>query len=156
MPQPDGTRSPLPLALQVLRDELQGLDAGFAALAKVEDGGERAARRSDLLRGLDRYLRLEHEVFHPVLARKGIEHGEAVASHDQLRAALAEIGGSTARTQSEPQGALDSVRSAFCAHCQVQEQSTFPRAARELGEELPGLAVELQEVRSRMKGAYGV
>jgi len=154
MPQAEAMRE-LPLALRVLRDELGELEACFRTVAQVEDGGERDARHADLLRALDRYLRLEQESFHPVLKRSGIEHAEAVESHLQLRTALDEASRRRA-TARERQQALAMLHEGFCAHWRVQEQSTFPAAARGLGDELPGLALELQEVRSRMKGAYGV
>ena len=155
MPQAEGANAQLPLAMRVLRDELEELAAQFRALADVEDGGERDARRSDLLRAVDRYLRLEHEVFHPVLDRGGIDHAEALMSHRRLRAALDDIAPCGDAARGQPQ-AIEPVHEALRAHWRVQEQRTFPRAARELGGELPGLAVELQEVRSRLKGAYGV
>jgi hypothetical protein len=155
MPQVEGTRAQIPLALRVLRDELEELEARFQTLMQSEDGGEREARRADLLRAVDRYLRLEAEVFHPVLERSGIDHAQALASHRTLRSALDEISRRDARERGLPH-ALDVVHEALRTHWRVQEQSTFPRAARQLGDELPGLAIELQEVRSRMKGAYGV
>jgi hypothetical protein len=51
---------------------------------------------------------------------------------------------------------LAALRSALQAHRQEQERDLFPRAERELGEESEALALELDEVRGRMKGTYGV
>ncbi len=140
----------LPLALRVLVEELRTIEASLEAREAIEDSGERVARDRDLSRDIDRYLRLEDEVFNPVLDRRGIDHAAASASHARLRESLDRW-----RGQAEGDG-FETVRTALRAHRMEQERSGLPRAARELGDELPGLALELSEVRSRMKGAYGV
>lgn len=140
----------LPLALRVLVEELENLEARFDACESAADSGERAALERDLARDVDRYLRLEDEVFNPVLDRRGIEHADASASHAQLRQRLG-------RWQpNSGEGAIQALHAALRAHRQEQEERNLPRAARALGDELPGLALELDEVRGRMKGAYGV
>jgi hypothetical protein len=140
----------LPLALRVLVEELGNLEARFDACKSAADSGERAALERDLARDVDRYLRLEDEVFNPVLDRRGIEHADASASHARLRQSLG-------RWQPNAgDGAIQALHAAVRAHRQEQEERSLPRAARALGDELPGLALELEEVRSRMKGAYGV
>lgn len=143
---------PGPLALAVLREEMGALDGAFDALKRTEDTGERQARKDDLVRALDRYLRLEREVFFPVLERRGIDHADAAASHQRLREHLGEL----AAADEPPDTVLDRTHRALHAHRGQQESTTFPRAAQALGDEMPGLAMELEEVRSRMKGAYGV
>ena len=151
MPRADGSHPP-PLALAVLREEMAAIHGQFDAVLHAEDRGERQARKDDLVRSLDRYLRLEQEVFYPVLDRQGIEHADASASHEQLRERLEELAAADERADT----ALDHARRALHAHCEQQERTTFPRAVQALGDELPGLSMELEEVRSRMKGAYGV
>jgi hypothetical protein len=42
------------------------------------------------------------------------------------------------------------------AHRGEQERNTWPRAAELLGEELPALALEMEERRQRLRGAYDV
>ena len=148
MPQAETTVR-LPLALAVLRGELAAIDAQFDAAATVEDSGERAARSADLLRAIDRYLRLGREVLHPVLRRLGVANDSAEVSNERLSRELRALS-----QQSKPD-ALARLRSQFQRHRQVQEQETFPSAAKVLQEE-PGLAAELEEVRNRMKGAFGV
>jgi len=150
MSQAEGSQGP-PLALAVLREEMAALDAQFQALAQAGDAGERHARKDDLARSLDRYLRLEREVFYPVLERRGIDYADANASHERLRARVSELAAAD-----EPAIVLDGAREALHAHRDQQERTTFPSAEQTLGDELPGLAMELEEVRNRMKGAYGV
>jgi hypothetical protein len=103
------------------------------------------------LRAVDRYLRLESELVFPVFARCRIERGEVADTHAQLRAAL-----QRALAQDCAQPALGALRSALHAHRSEQEQRVWPRAARVLGEEAEALAVELEERRQRLRGAYGV
>lgn len=141
----------LPLALRLLGVELAGLAADLAALEAVTDQGERNARQQDVLRALDRYLRLETESLFPVLERCRVDHEAAAGTHAQLRAAL-----ESARRQDCPQSALDALRSALRAHRGEQEQRVWPRAALALGGESEALALELEERRQRLRGAYGV
>jgi hypothetical protein len=139
------------LALDILREELALIDAQFEAIAATSDVGEREARENDLMRAIDRYLRLESEVLFPVLARKRVDHAAAAASNERLRSAVHQLS-SRAGDSPEP---LTGLRVSLREHGQAQEQDLFPRAAHALDDE-PGLAVEMQEVRSRMKGAFGV
>jgi hypothetical protein len=108
-------------------------------------------RTGDLLRSIDRYLRLECEVFYPVLERNGIDHAAAAASNARLGARVDAVAEAEHNDAS-----LNELRALMHEHRQLQERETFPRAARCLGGESGGLAVELQEVRNRMKGAFGV
>ena len=141
------------LGLAVLDEELAGVEAAFAASASAADSGERSARLDDALRATDRYLRLEREVFHPVLSKRRIPYDQALASHQRVQDCLEQV-----RSQADtPQPAtLAALRSALRSHRSSQARDLFPRADRELGEESHALALELDEVRSRMKGAYGV
>lgn len=139
----------LPLALEVMREELAAIDAQFDAAATATGRAEKDARHADLIRALDRYLRLEREVLYPVLSRIGVEHASARASTEHLSSVLAAVSAQPAA------GRLADLRSAFEQHWRAQERDTFPRAAAALGTE-PGLAAELEEVRNRMKGAFGV
>ena len=150
MPLAERKPEQLPLALQVLVEELDTLQAGFEQAADAKDNGEREARRSDLLRAVDRYLRLEEEVLFPVLDRRGCEHAEATATHARVRAAL------RACEARADDGQIDMLRSTVQAHRREQEGSTLPRLVPQLHDELPALALELDEVRQRMKGAWGV
>jgi hypothetical protein len=150
MPLAEGAARQLPLALRILVDELEQLEAGFEDAARAQDRGERDARRSDVLRAVDRYLRLEEEVFFPVLDRRGCEHAEASASHACVRAALGACGEGT------DDACIEGTRASVQAHRYEQAQRTLPRLAHALGDELPALALELEEVRQRMKGAWGV
>ena len=149
MPQAERS-SELPLSLRVLIEELHGIETGFEACQQSEDSGERVARERDLARDIDRYLRLEEEVFNPVLDRAGIDHAGASATHACLRESLDRWVSKGGR------GPFDGLQAAVRAHRIEQEQRGLPLAARELGAELRGLALELDEVRGRMKGAYGV
>jgi hypothetical protein len=153
MPQVEQKAQQLPLAIEVLREELALIDAQFDAITAASDMGERTAREADLLRAIDRYLRLESEVLHPVLARKHIDHDAAADSNARLRSAARELVSSDSGSSPAP---LAGLRSSLRSHGQAQEKELFPRVAHALGDELPGLAVELQEVRDRMKGAFGV
>jgi hypothetical protein len=153
MPQVEQKVQRLPLAFELLREELALIDAQFDAITAASDVGERTAREGDLLRAIDRYLRLESEVLHPVLARKRIDHDAAAASNARLRSAARELVSSDSGSSPAP---LAGLRSSLRSHRQAQEKELFPRVAHALGDELPGLAVELQEVRDRMKGAFGV
>ena len=146
MPQAEHQAQP-PLALAIMREELAASEAQFDAAENAADRGEADSLRLDLDRAIDRYLRLESEVFYPVLQRIGVDHGRARASTESLRREL--------QAASQQPAARAGLRSAFQRHRQAQEQDTFPRAATALGAE-PGLSAELEEVRSRMKGAFGV
>jgi hypothetical protein len=152
MPPVEHQAQRLPLAFELLREELALIDAQFDAIAATREVGERVAREGDLLRAIDRYLRLESEVLHPVLARKRIDHAAAAASNARLRSAARELS-SGAGSSPAP---LAGLRSSLRSHRETQEEELFPHAAPALGDELPGLAVEMQEVRDRMKGAFGV
>lgn len=135
-----------PLALAVLEEELRSLASDFDRVAALTDTGERAARTVDLLRALDRYLRLEAEVLLPVLERTGFDAGPVRRSHAEVRAMIG---------QAEFRG-LAQLRAAFEAHAQSQRERAFPAACRLPGAEQEALAYELDEVRNRMRGAYGV
>jgi hypothetical protein len=140
----------LPLAFEVLREELDAIDDQFDATLRASDRGERDARCNDLVRSIDRYLRLEREVLYPVLARMGVEHAGAAASNKQL-----ELGTRRLLQAPDASAEMKRLRSELQDHRREQLENTFPRAARALDAE-PGLAAELEEVRSRMKGAFGV
>jgi len=78
------------LALAVLAEELQGLRERFEEITALTDTGERNAHIHDLMRTLDRYIRLEAEVFLSVLTRTGFDdaggrrgHKESVAYLDR-------------------------------------------------------------------------
>jgi hypothetical protein len=101
------------------------------------------------MRAIDRYLRLEREVLYPILRRRGVACDGAEASNESLSRGLR-----TLPQQSKPD-ALARLRSQFQRHRETQEQETFPSAAKALHDE-PGIAAELEEVRNRMKGAFGV
>jgi hypothetical protein len=150
MPLAERADPQLPLALRVLADELARLDDEFEAAARATDRGERDARRSDLIRDVDRYLRLEEEVLFPVLDRRGCEHAAASASHARIRAAL------NACAAAADDACIEAARAGVQNHRREQEGRTLPRLAHELDDELPALALELEEVRQRMKGAWGV
>jgi hypothetical protein len=140
----------LPLALQVLREELGAIARGFDLRAHALEEGERAARQGDLLRSVDRYLRLEEETLLPLLRRSDFAHEDAVQSHCRLRAAL-----QRAREDSS-EASLAALKDVLEAHRGEQERNTWPRAAELLGEELPALALEMEERRQRLRGAYDV
>ena len=140
----------LPLALRVLREELVAIASEFDLLAHALEDGERAVRQQDLLRSVDRYLRLEGETLLPLLRRNDFAHDDAVQSHDRLGAAL-----QRARENSS-EASLAALKSALEAHRGEQESNTWPRAAELLGEELPALAVEMEDRRQRLRGAYDV
>jgi hypothetical protein len=141
----------LPLALRLLREELAAIARELAAIEHLNDQGERNARQGDLLRALDRYLRLETESLFPVLDRCRIEHREGAATHARLRAAT-----QRALQQDCSRPAMQALRSALAEHHTQQEEQTWPTAARALGEEAEPLALELEERRQRLRGAYGV
>ena len=140
----------LPLALQVLRAELGSIAREFDLLAHALEDGERAVRQQDLLRSIDRYLRLEEETLLSLLRRSDFAHEDAVQSHGRLGAAL-----QRAREDSS-EASLTALRNAFEAHRGEQERNIWPRAAELLGDELPALALEMEERRQRLRGAYDV
>jgi hypothetical protein len=144
-----------PLALAVLSEEFRSLDEGFDALEEALEAGSKRARLKDLLVALDRHLRLEADVFLPVLERVGdVDCAQYRAKHVQLRAAMASMVGDD-RQDVSGQNIAD-LRSLFKKYRGWQEGATFPRAVRVLGSELLPLGYELDEVRQRLKGAYGV
>jgi hypothetical protein len=51
---------------------------------------------------------------------------------------------------------MEDLRSAFEAHANNEREHTFPAAGRLSPTEQEALAYELDEVRNRMRGAYGV
>ena len=140
----------LPLALRVLREELMAIASEFDLLAHALEDGERAVRQQDLFRSIDRYLRLEAETLLPLLRRSDFAHEEAVQSHGRLGAALQRA------RQNSSKASLAALKNVFEAHRGKQERNTWPRAAELLGEELPALAVEMEERRQRLRGAYDV
>jgi hypothetical protein len=51
---------------------------------------------------------------------------------------------------------LAAVETVFEAHRGEQERNIWPRAVELLGAELPALAVEMEDRRQRLRGAYDV
>jgi len=139
------------LPLAVLAEELQVLDSAFEQVAAATELGERRARAEDLLRSLDRYIRLETEVLLPVLARTGLDAAAVHRSHDELRALAAQ-----AAEVKAPEDWLPQLRLTFEGHARAQRERIFPAADKLPQAEQEALAYELDEVRNRMRGAYGV
>jgi len=152
---PSEHSDPMPLGLAVLLEELRRVDEEFETLDRALEDGVRRAREKDLLVSLDRYLRLEADVFFPALERTG-QAPFAHCGRDQsaLRGAMASFEGQDDR-RSNPQR-IQTLRCAFGAYRDCQERSTFPEAARTLGSALEELGYELNQARQRMKGTYGV
>jgi hypothetical protein len=140
----------LPLALQVLREEHVAIAREFDLLAHALEAGERAVRQQDLLRSVDRYLRLEEETLLALLRRSDFAHDDAMQSHGRLRSAL-----ERARADVS-EASLAAVETVFEAHRGEQERNIWPRAVELLGAELPALAVEMEDRRQRLRGAYDV
>lgn len=146
---------PMPLGLAVLVEELRRLDREFEMLDRALEDGAKQARVQDLLTALDRYLRLEAEVFFPVFERAGQALAADCSRHQTgLKVAMAAFEARDGR-QANPQR-IDALRCAFGAYRDCQERSTFPRAARTLGSALEEIGYELNQARQRMKGTYGV
>jgi len=145
----------MPLGLAVLLEELRSLDRAFETLDRSVEDGEKQARVKDLLVALDRYLRLESEVFLPVLERAGQAlSADCCGHHAGLKVAMAALDVQDGRA-SLPEH-IDALRCAFGAYRDCQARSTFPQAARMLGSALEELGYELNQARQRMKGTYGV
>ena len=140
-----------PLPLAVLTEELQALDSAFEQVAAATELGERRARAEDLLRSLDRYIRLETEVLLPLLARTGLDAAPVHRSHAELHALAAQAAEAKA-----PEDCLPQLRPTFEAHARAQRERIFPAADKLPLAEQEALAYELDEVRNRMRGAYGV
>ncbi len=130
---------------------MQALASGFDQVAAAADIGERRARIGDLLRALDRYIRLEAEVLLPVLARTGFDPSDAHRRHSDLNDLIARAG-----AQGDAADTLPALRAAFDAHARTQRERVFPVADKLADAEQEALAYELDEVRNRMRGAYGV
>lgn len=145
----------MPLALAVLLEELRRLDDDFEALERSLEKGDRRARLKDLLVALDRYLRLEADVFFPVLERAD-QGASADCSHNhtELRSFMRSLEGQ-GDLHEDLQG-VAKLKCTFSEYRHCQERSTFPRAARTLGNELEALGYELNQARQRRKGTYGV
>ncbi|MCC6534761.1 MAG: hypothetical protein IT531_19625 [Burkholderiales bacterium] len=143
-----------PLALAVLVEELDAIAQRFALLLQLTDAGERRAQLSDLGTAIDRYVRLEQDVFYPVLRRAGFEDKAASQRHEELRELARRVRG--ASLDASGAALVRELQRAFDAHRARQESHTFAQAAGVLRDELAALALELDEVRGRMSGAYGV
>ena len=142
---------PDPLALAVLTEELESVAARFRDVRQSRDIGARRAGVDDLFSSIDRYLRLESEVFFPALERLGYDPAAARRRHDELRALLLLTCAASADVQN-----LTTLERAFEAYRSAEIRHTFPEAAPRLGQEAEGLAYELDEARHRMRGSYGV
>lgn len=153
--RPDANpQSEHPWAIAVLREQFDSIEAAVEQVEGESGQGEAQARGADLLRAVDRHLRLEDEVLYPVLDIAGIDTRTARASHEALRAAWQ---AAAHQAEAGDRGImLDVLRDAVIAHRQAEERSLFPEAGRLSDEDMAALGLELDEVRQRMSGAYGV
>jgi hemerythrin-like domain-containing protein len=144
----------LPLALAILKREHEEIDRAFERLERAVAAAERESARTRLAEAVERHLALEEAVFYPALDREpGLapmrRRGEA--EHEELRAAMAQLGDESGNT-----GAVRLARLVFERHRRGEEDEVFPLVQRRLGEGLPALAVELEQQREAEKGAFGV
>lgn len=140
-----------PLALAVLCEELDALDRRIEALERATDQGVAKACLADLVVAVDRHLELERGVLLPVFEREGLGIAEFQLRHARIRRAAEVLDGADAP---RPAGLAD-LRSVLADH-RARVEAGFARAERKLGSEIEALGYELDEVRQRLRGSYGV
>lgn len=139
------TEDGLPLALAILSREHAEIRQALDGLAA--DPREARAAAGRVLRLLD----LEAEVLTPALRRAGWPTDDADAA--ALRAAAEGLQGAGSAPLPERAAAL---RREFESYAGQRERELFPWAVAHLGDDLAALAVEMEEARERLAGAYGV
>lgn len=147
-------RASAPLALAVLREEIGGIEAAAQRLHDATDAGASEARLVDLVTSVERYLRLEHDVVYPVLERSDIAVASARTSQGEVHAAVSNA--STGGAAAPPSARAQVIVEALQRHFAGEEATIFAAAASSLAAEMIPLGLELDEVRQRMRGAYGV
>lgn len=145
-------RDASPLALAVLREEIEAIEAEFEQLLNQTDAAAGDARRNDLAAHVDRHLHLEEEILYPVLERNGISVARAREGQASVHAALAEL----AAEKDMDRARIEAVRTALRAHSSMQERTILAEAQRALPGEMAPLGLELDEARLRLRGTYGV
>ena len=146
------SRDTRPLPVAVLVEEMDGIARQLDGLRSTQDVGERTALLEDLLRSVDRYVRLESQVLLPAIEKLGIDVAAAREAHARIRAALDSLRNKAAQLPSS----LDPLGRALDEHRCMEAEALFPALSRRLGADADGLAYELDEARGRMRGTYGV
>ena len=150
MSDPGTVRDALPLALEILRREHAEILDGFDGLRRAASNDARETARLALLATIQRHLDLEERTLYPAMrhidALRAIYRSGA-DQHGRMRELMA-------RGFGESQ--LASLQAAFAQHRDEEESQTFGEISRTMGDQLPALAVEMEEVRAALKGAYGV
>ena len=148
--------APQPLALQLLHREHQQTDALLGQLMAGEGDLLRACQR--LCEQIELHMAIEEKIFYPALAR--LEMLASFVDHLQEQHAVIRQDLQALREMSPgDSGFLEAVRrlnESFDQHVADEESRGFAYATEHLAGELDALAVEMEDEREALRGAYGV
>jgi hemerythrin-like domain-containing protein len=148
---------PPAIALELLKDEHAHVDRLLGELAA--HSGDLELTRRTLSDELDRHMRLEEQVFYPALERL-----ETLASfvarlrdqHARMREAMQFLLTADVGDRDGFAAAVAHLNALFDAHVVEEQGRAFAYAREHLGDELDGIAVEMEHCREALRGAFGV
>ncbi|MCW5621914.1 MAG: hemerythrin domain-containing protein [Burkholderiales bacterium] len=146
-----------PIALQLLRQEQELIGRLLDRLLVPE--GDLEHERQVLIEELERHMRLEEQVFYPALGRMEVLTSFVQSLHDQharIRLAVLQLAQAAVTDKTAFVRAAEQVNELVTMHVLEEQNRAFTYAEEYLTSELDAIAVELEDCREALRGAFGV
>jgi hypothetical protein len=147
-----------PLALAMLTADYAEIMRLLAATDDAITEERRGVARTSAIDAIERYLALEEEVLLPALQRSeelAAVRKSSIDWHVELRRAVA-AARATDVHYPDAESTLRGLRETFARYHHDERDRHFPQIRQCMADWLPALALELEEARERLRGAYGV
>lgn len=146
-----------PIALQLLLQEHELIGRLLGRLLAREEDFEH--ERQVLIEELERHMRLEEQVFYPALGRMEVLASFVQSLHDQharIRLAVLQLAQAAVTDQAAFMRAAERVNELVTMHMVEEQDRAFTYAEAYLFRELDAMAVEMEDCREALRGAFGV